>query len=83
MSETFRRFAKAFPDRVGKAGRWAIIDNYRIDVVDMGVDCRWSVVFDGRHVAAGSAPPYAPRVAWRNACDAVDHHRMMLREADS
>lgn len=78
-SETFRRLAVLYPDRVGNAGYCAELNGYRIDVADMGRAHRWWLSFNDRHVTSGEA--IAPALAWLRACDALDAHKAALEAA--
>lgn len=78
-SETFKRLAVAYPDRVGNAGFFAELDGYRVDVVDMGRNYRWSLAYNDRHVTSGEA--IAPALAWLRGCDVIDLHKAALTAA--
>jgi hypothetical protein len=80
-SETFKRFAVFYPDKVGNEGT-ADLDGYTIWVADVG-NCRseWAVAYNDRHLAGGGA--LAVALAWLRACDTVDAHKAQLLEAAS
>lgn len=76
MSDTYQRLVEAFPDRVGRSGFWAPIDGYQIDVVDLGIHCKWSLFAQrDKPMFLCSGTDLAAVKCWHDACDALDEHR--------
>jgi hypothetical protein len=72
-SETFKRFAVFYPDKVGNEGT-ADLDGYTIWVADVGNGrSEWAVSYCDQHMAGGGA--LAVALAWLRACEAIDAHK--------
>lgn len=85
MSTTYTRALDAYPERVGKAGRWAPVGGrYAVAVIHYSGDqYRWALHHEcprdrgvGRFITGGTSP--TAEQAWRDGCAAMDERRSWL-----